>query len=172
MLKEFFQRRSLRKGASEVPTGLIPIKKVRSAVVFIDVEDTSFSYCKDAVNYFFRDHKIKADIFFFDFRRISSDERLITSITTTVLRKDLNWYGKPGRDKVDLMLSGQPDMLISLVSTPSYALEYMASCSRARFKVGMTDSPVFDLVFKDTAEKPLTEFEAFLEIVKILDKVA
>ena len=53
MLKDFFQRRSLRKGASKVPTGLVPLKKVHSAVVFIDVEDTSFSYCKDAVSYFF-----------------------------------------------------------------------------------------------------------------------
>lgn len=172
MLKEYFQRRSLRKGASKVPTELIPLRKVRSAVVFIDVEDSAFSYCKDAVNYFFRDRRIKADVFFFDFRRLSKDERLITSITTTVLRKDLNWYGKPGKDKVDLMLSGQPDMFISLLSQPSYALEYMASCSCARFKVGRFDSPVFNLVFKDTPDKPLTEYEAFLEILKILDKVA
>ena len=42
MLKEFFQGRSLRKNASKEPTGLISLEKVKSAVVFLDVEDTSF----------------------------------------------------------------------------------------------------------------------------------
>lgn len=169
MLKEFFQRRYLLRGASQVPTGLLPLGKVRSAAVFIDVEDTSFNQCKETVLSFFRDRGIKADIFFLDFRRLSKEERLITSITTTVLRKDLNWFGKPRREKVDLMLSGQPDLFLSLVSTPSYALEYMASCSRARFKAGRYDAPVFDLVF---CAGNLPEYDAFLEIVKILDKVA
>ena len=169
MLKEYAQRRSLRKGASEVPTGLLSLGKVRSAVVFIDVEDTTFDQCKNAVLSFFRDRGIKADIFFFDFRKLSKEERLITSITTTVLRKDLNWYGRPSREKVALMLSGEPDLFISLVAQPSFALEYMAASSRARFKVGRYDAPVFDLVFR---AQNLTEHDAFLEIVKILDKVA
>ena len=169
MLKEFAQRRCLRKTASPVPTGLLPMEKVRSAVVFIDVEDTSFDQCKNAVLSYFKGRGIKADIFFFDFRKLTREERLITSITTTVLRRDLNWFGRPSREKVDLLLSGEPDMFISLVAQPSYALEYMATCSQARFKVGRFDAPVFDLVFR--AEN-LTEYDAFLEIVKILDKVA
>ena len=169
MLKEIVQRRSLRKGASEVPTGLLSLGKVRSAVVFIDVEDTTFDQCKHSVLSFFRDRGIKADIFFFDFRKLSREERLITSITTTVLRKDLNWYGRPSREKVALMLSGEPDLFLSLIAQPSFALDYMAASSRARFKVGRYDTPVFDLVFR--AEN-LSEYDAFLEIVKLLDKVA
>lgn len=169
MLKEFFQRRSLRKCASRVPTGLLSLGKLRSAVVFIDVEDTTFDQCKNAVLSFFRDRGIKADIFFFDFRKLSKEERLITSITTTVLRKDLNWYGRPSREKVALMLSGEPDLFISLLAQPSFALEYMAASSHARFKVGRNDSPVFDLVFR---AESLSENDAFLEIVKLLDKVS
>ncbi|MBR6305803.1 MAG: hypothetical protein IKR38_03360 [Bacteroidales bacterium] len=169
MLKEFFQRRSLRKCASRVPTGLLSLGKVRSAVVFIDVEDTTFDQCKNAVLSFFRDRGIKADIFFFDFRKLSKEERLITSITTTVLRKDLNWYGRPSREKVALMLSGEPDLFISLLAQPSFALEYMAASSHARFKVGRNGSPVFDLVFR---AESLSENDAFLEIVKLLDKVS
>ena len=171
MLKEFAQRRSLRKGASTVPTSLLPLRAVRSATVFIDVEDTSFDQCKNAILTFFRDRHIKADIFFFDLRKLSRDERLITSITTTILRKDLTWYGRPSMEKVELMLAGQPDLFLSLVDRPSFALEYMASCSRARFKVGRYDAPVFDLVFRDTPDKPLSEADAFTEIIKILDKV-
>lgn len=168
MLKEFFQRRCLRKGASPVPTGLLPLRKVRAAAVLVDVEDPTFNQCKETALSFFRDHGIKADIFYMDFRRLSKEERLITSITTTVLRKDLNWYGRPSNEKMSLMLSGNPDLFISLVSAPSYAQEYMAGCSRARFKVGRYDAPAFDLVFRSDS---LSQLEAFLGIVKLLDKV-
>ena len=172
MLKEFFQRQALKKGASPEPTGLLPLHRVRSAVAFIDVEDTSFNECKNDILAFFRAHGIKGEVFFFDFRRISKDERLITSITTTVLRKDLNWFGKPSKDKIQLLLQGEPDMFISLVSAESYAMEYMASCSRARYKIGRRDSKVYDLVFCDTPEKPLSQKEAFGEIVKLMEKIS
>lgn len=172
MLKEYCQRQALKKGASPEPTGLLPLKCVRSAVVFIDVEDTSFNECKNEVLAFFRSHGIKGEVFFFDFRNLSKDERLITSITTTVLRKDLNWFGKPSNEKMQLLLQGEPDMFLSLVSAESYALEFMASCSRARFKVGRQDSKVYDLVFCDTPEKPLSQKEAFREIVKLMEKIS
>ncbi|MBO4341219.1 MAG: hypothetical protein J5835_07315 [Bacteroidales bacterium] len=168
MLKEFVQERSLRKNASNVPTGLLPLEKVKQAVVFLDVEDTSFDSCKNAILSTFKAKGIKADIFFLDLRRLSKDERLITSITTTVLRKDLNWYGRPSREKVQLMLSGQPDLFISLIPAPTYAIEFMASCSRARFKVGRWNSPVFDLVF----DAGINETDAFAEIVKLMEKIS
>lgn len=172
MLKEFCQRYALSKGASLEATRLLPLSKVRSAVAFIDVEDTSFNECKLAVQALFKDYGIKGDIFYFDFRKLIQGERLITSITTTVLRKDLNWFGKPSKEKVQLMLQGEPDMFFSLVKTPSFALEYMAACSRAHFKVGRYDSPVFDLVFNDTPDKPLSEITAFNEMVKIMEKIS
>ena len=172
MLKEFFQRRALKKDASPEPTGLLPLHRVRSAVAFIDVEDTAFNDCKNEVMAFFRSHGIKGDIFFFDFRKLSKDERLITSITTTVLRKDLNWFGKPSEEKVKLLVQGEPDMFISLVPAESYALNYMAACSRARFKIGRQDSKVYDLVFRDTPEKPISQRDAFREIVKLMEKIA
>ena len=137
-------------------------------MVFLDVEDTSFDACKNAILSYFRSRSIKADIFFFDFRRLSKDERLITSITTTVLRKDLNWYGKPSREKVQLMLTGQPDLFISLLPSSSFALEYMAACSCAHFKVGRTDSPFFDLIFS----ADVNEADAFTEITRLLEKIA
>ena len=173
MLIEFFRNRSLRKNASTEPTGLIPLSSVRSAVAFIDVEDTSFNECKNALLAFFRENGIKGDIFFFDFRKLTEGERLITSITTTILQKDLNWFGKPSREKVDLMLSGEPDMFLSLLPGESYPLEFMARCSRARFKVGRKQigTDVFDLVVQDPADKTLSELEAFHGVVKLLGKI-
>ncbi|MBQ1913469.1 MAG: hypothetical protein II171_07920 [Bacteroidales bacterium] len=173
MLKEFFQRQSIRKSASTEPTGMMPLRAIHSAVAFIDVEDTSFNECKNALMSFFRDWGIKGDIFFIDFRKLTEGERLITSITTTILKKDLNWYGRPSREKINLMLEGEPDMFLSLLPETNFALEFMAHSSRARFKVGRAqlEGDVFDLVVRDPADKKLSELESFHGIEKILEKI-
>ena len=173
MVKELFQRYSLKKSASKEPTGLLSLKAVRSAVAFIDVEDSSWESCKNALMAFFREHGIKGDIFFFDIRRIEKGERLITSINTTVLKKDLNWYERPSPEKTRIMLEGEPDLFISLLPRANYPLEYMVRCSRARFKVGREQLPgnVFDLVVKDPADRRLNQAEAFAEISNFLTRI-
>ena len=168
---DFFRRRSISKDASAVPTGLLPLDAIHSAVAFIDVEDTSFNECKNAILSYFKARGIKCELFFIDFRKLSEGERLITSITTTILKKDLNWYGRPSREKVSLMLEGEPDLFISLLPTMHFPLEYMARCSRARFKVGRcqpASGPVFDLVLSDSA---LPQDQAFVQICKLLETV-
>ena len=173
MLKELLQRRSLRRDASPEPTGLLPLEKLRSAVAFIDVEDPSFDAAKNALLSFFRERGIKADIFFFDFRRLGKDERLITSINTTVLRRDLNWFGKPSQEKVNLLLSGEPDLFLSLLPSSSYPLEYMAGASKARFKVGRQQLPgnVFDLVALDPPGQIVSQAAACPVIFKLLETI-
>ena len=171
--KEMFRRHSLKKNASTEPTGFVPLEKIHSAVAFIDVEDTSFNECKNTLLLFFREHNIKGDIFFFDFRKLTEGERLITSITTTILKKDLNWYGRPSREKVSLMLDGEPDLFISLLPTNDYPLEFMARCSRAHFKIGRVQLPddVFDLVIKDPEDRTLNEAEVCKELIKFMAKI-
>ena len=172
-VKEMLRRQSLKKNASTEPTGFVPLSKIRSAVAFIDVEDTSFNECKNLLMQFFRDHNIKGDIFFFDFRKLTEGERLITSITTTILKKDLNWYGKPSREKVTLMLDGEPDLFISLLPYNDFPIEFMASCSRAHFKVGREQLPgnVYDLVIKDPEGHRLSEAEYCKEMIRFMDKI-
>ena len=173
MIKDLLRRWSLRKSASKEPTGLLPLQAVGSAAAFISVEEQDFEACKNAILAFFREHGIKGSVFFFDFRRIEKGERLITSITTTVLKKDLNWYGQTSPEKTRLMLEGEPDLFLSLLPANSFPLEYMARCSKARFKVGRQQLPgnVFDLVVMDPADKTLSQKEAFGEIVKLLNTV-
>ncbi len=173
MIKNLFRRWSIRKMASKEPTGLLPLQKVRSGVAFIGVEEQDFEACKNSILAFYRKYNIKGSVFFFDFRNLEKGERLITSIATTVLRKDLNWYGRPSQEKTRQMLEGEPDLFISLLPATSYPLEYMARCSKARFKVGRQQIPgeVFDLVVLDPASKKLSQREAFGEIVKLLETV-
>ena len=172
-VKDMLRRQSLKKNASTEPTGFVPLSKIRSAVAFIDVEDTSFNECKNLLLLFFREHNIKGEVFFFDFRKLTEGERLITSITTTILKKDLNWFGKPSREKVALMLDGETDLFISLLPTNDYPLEFMAPASRAHFKIGRVQLPgnTFDLVFKDPEDRRLSEAEVCKELIKFMDKI-
>lgn len=172
-LKKFFRKRSLKNFASPVQTGILPLREIRSAVAFIDVEDTSFDACKLALQAFFRENGIKGEIFFFDFRKIGSEERLITSITNTVLKKDLNWYGRPAKEQVGRMLAVEADLFLSLIPGTPFPLEYMAKCSRARFKAGRIQLPgnTFDLVVSDPAGQPLSEKESFDAICTYFAKI-
>ena len=170
---DLLKRQDLKKYASTEPTGILSLDQIRSAVAFIDVEDTSYDLCKVEMTNFFRANNIKVDIFFIDFRKLTDGERLITSITTTVLKKDLNIYGRPSREKIDLMLEGNPDLFLSMFPRNEYAVEFMAKCSRARFKIGRFQLPdnTFDLVIKDPAGRAYSEAEAFREIAAFLRRI-
>ena len=159
-VKSFFRKKYLKKFESKAPTGILPMSQVKSAVAFIDVEDTSFDACKIALQAFY-------------FRKIGSEERLITSITNTVLKKDLDWCGKPSREKIDLMLGTEADLFISLIRGTDYPLEFMAKCSQAKFKVGRVQLPgnTFDLIVSDPAERPLNEKESFDAMRQFLAKI-
>lgn len=173
---DFLRNRSLKKHGSQISTNITPLKDIHTAVAFIDVEDTSFDACKNDIMAFYRENGIKGEIFFFDFRKISESERLITSITNTVLKKDLNFYGKPSKDKLDLMLAAKPDLFISLINKDDYPIRYMATCCEAKFKIGRKQLPgdVFDLVIKEQdglGVAPLPEEEIFKSIKALLAKV-
>ena len=172
-LKNMLRKRYLKKHASHIPTRITPLERIHSAVAFIDVEDTSFDQCKEDILSFYRENGIKGDIFFFDFRKIGSEERLITSIKTTVLRRDLNWCGKPSQEKIDLMLGSDPDLFISLIDGTDFPIAFMAACSQARFKIGRRQLPggTFDLVIQDPADKRFSEAEVFANIRKFLLKI-
>ena len=122
-ITDFLRNRALKKHRRQVRTNITPLKDIRTAVTVIDVEDTSFDNCKKDIMAFYRDNGIKGEIFFFDFRKIGDAERLITSITNTVLKKDLNFYGKPAREKLDLMLEAKPDLFISLINKDDYPIQ-------------------------------------------------
>ena len=172
-VKNLIRRQCLKKNASPVPTGITPLKDIRSAVAFIDVEDTSFHDCKNRILSFYRSHNLKGEIFFFDFRKLGEGERLITSITTTILKKDLNWFDKPDKEKVSIMFAGEPDLFISLIDKDDFPIEYMAKVCRAKFKIGRKQLPgeTFDMIFTGGEDKVYSEDDVFKKMIQILEKV-
>jgi hypothetical protein len=71
------------------------------------------------------------------------------------------------------MLGGEPDLFISLLTTTEYPLEFMAKCSRAKFKIGRVQLPgdTFDLVIKDPEDRKYSEAEVFKELAKFMEKI-
>ena len=172
-VKDIFRKSSLKKNASTVETGFLPLNRIRSYVAVIDVEDTSFDACKTAIMNYFRSHNINGCVFFQDFRKIGSEDRLITSIQTTITRKDLDWLGRPNKYKPNVLKEMNPDVFISLINDPGFAVEYMARTSNARFKIGRKQLPgnLFDLVIKDPAGKDLSQLQSFQAMKEYLNRI-
>jgi hypothetical protein len=172
-IKDFFRRKSLRKHSSSVPTGILPLSKIHSYVAIIDVEDQSFDACKTAILNFFRSHNIKGCVFFQDFRKIGNEDRLITSIQTTITKKDLDWIGRPSKYKLNVLEEQAPDLFISLVKDPDFAIEYMARTSKARFKIGrrQMEGNLFDFVICDPDGKNISQLDSFTAIKSYLTKI-
>lgn len=172
-MKSWLRRRVLRPITKDATSMILPLSRIRTAVAFIDAEDSSWEEGKNALQAFFRVHGIKGEIFFFDLRKIEKGERLITSPNTMVRRSDLNWLGKPGEDKVRCLMEAHPDLLVSLIDSSVFPLTYMAARSDAKFKVGRRQLPgnVFDIVISDPAEKRLSQAEAFAAITDFIGKI-
>lgn len=173
IIKDFLRRRSLKRYSSTIPTGMISLSHIHTAVSFIDVGDSSFEICKEAILAFYKTNNIKGDIFFFDLRKIGKNEQITTDITATVFKKDLNLFGRPSKEKVNIMLGNKPDIFISLIKRNDFPIEFMAKASQARFKIGRVQLPgnTFDIVISDPDGKKYSEAEAFNAIKTYLKKI-
>lgn len=173
IIPDFFRKRSLRKHESTVPTKILPLGEMKSYVAILDVEDVSYNQCKTEIMNFFRRFEINGIVFFQDFRDIESEERLITSIQTTITKKDVNWFGKPSEYKLEVMRERDPDLLLCLVENPGFSIEYLARTSSARFKVGRKQlgNNVFDLVMTAPEGKEINQLECFCAVRDLLLKI-
>jgi len=172
-IPDFFRKQSLKRHASTEPTEILPLSRMKSYVAIIDVEDTSYDTCKTQIMNFFRKYDINGSIYFQDFRKIGSEDRLITSIQTTITRKDVNWYGKPSPALLKVMDELHPDLLICLIKNPEYPIEYLVRTSNARFKIGrkQLEGNVFDMVFVEPEDKRIQQLESFNAMKNFLLKI-
>ena len=63
LIGNILRKRRLRKYASRVQTGFVPLSDIRTATFIIDAEDPSREKCLDEINSFCTCNKIKARIF-------------------------------------------------------------------------------------------------------------
>lgn len=171
-IKKYFRKRRLQKDASKTPTGLLTIDKISSANFVIDVEEQGFDLLKEDILTWGRSCGIKVNIYFLDFRKISKQELLLTSIQTTILKKDLNWLGFPGQDKMTGLADEKTDMFVSLIDSACPAIDYITKCADARFKIGRCgyEGHAFDMIISGAQTEDLRSdsrliFKAMLEFI-------
>ena len=133
---KIFRKRKLKKFASDVPTSLLKVSDIKTANVVIDVEEAGFDLLKEDILTWGRNNGIKVNIYFFDFRKLGTNELLLTSIQTTVIKRELNWFGMPPIEKVAPLIYENSDLFISLICNDRFPIRFVSNCSRARFKIG------------------------------------
>ncbi len=136
LILNWLRRRKLRKFISDVPTGFVPMKDISRVNVVVDAEDTGVDALKDDIFEWGRKLGLKVNVFYFDFRKLSKDDQLITSIQTTILKKELSLIGVPSMEKTGSIVEEPSDLFISLINNGDYPIEFLGKCAKARFKIG------------------------------------
>ena len=174
-VKDIFRKRKLKKFISDVPTGFIPMSEVYTVNVIIDVEEPGFDYLREDILAWGRSIKAKVNIYVFDFRRLGKEELLLTSIQTTILKKELDWVDAPDIKKVAHLLEEQSDLFISMIDNGDFPIEFLSKCAKARFKIGRKsfDNHAYDMVVtgNETAELRSDSRKIFAAIKDFLTKI-
>ena len=174
-VKDIFRKRKIRRLASDIPTGFIPLSEISSVNVVVNVEEPGFDLLKEDILAWGRQSNIKVNIFFFDFRKLGKEELLLTSIQTTLLRRELDWLGTPDLAKVAPLIEDKSDLFISLIENGDFPIDFLSKCAKARFKIGRHayDGNVYNMVLSGspTADLRSDAREIFANITDFLGKI-
>lgn len=174
-IKNFFRRRKIRKNASPVETGFLPIGKIATVNVIADVQETGFDELKEAVLSWGKKKGIKANVYFFDFRKLKKGEQLLTGIDKTFLRKELSWIGTPSLEKAAPLLNEESDLFVSMIDNADFPIDFLSKCAKARFKIGRYayDGDAFDMIFHGGAREELRGdvCRIFANMTEFLEKI-
>ena len=174
-IKNFLRKRKIRKLSRAVPTGLIPLSEISTINFVIDVEENEYDILKDEILAWGKAEDKKVVIYYFDFRKLSANELLLTSIQTTVARKELNWFGMPSYEKVSPLIEQESDLFVSLVDNGDFPIDFVSKCAAARFKIGRRayEGHCFDMIMSGKQEGKVRTGgrEVFAGIVEFLGKI-
>ena len=174
-IKDIFRKRRLNKFRSNVPTGLLPLKEISTVNVVLDVEEPGFDALRAKINDWGRAAGVKLNIYFLDLRRLDKEELLLTSIQTTIIKKELDWVGTPDISKVMGLIGEKSDLFISMIDNNDFPIEFISKCARARFKIGRHrfSERVFDMVISgsQTADLRSDSCLVFDAKVEYLNKI-
>ena len=154
-IRDSLRRWVLRRDRSTAPTSLLPMRAVRSAVVFVDGQAAD------------EDPAVAVRLA----QRLLADRGIDVQVVCPA-KRDLDWLG---RLKPALRGPDGGDLFLSLAASPDcFAAAYAAACSTARFKAGRCTLPggIFDLVVASPQQEgPDSQAEALTAILEYLDKI-
>ena len=174
-IKSIFRKRKIGKFVSDIPTGLLPFSEISTVNVVLDVEEPGFDVLRAQILDWGRKAGVKLNIYFFDFRKLDKEELLITSIQTTIIKKELDWIGTPDISKVIGLIGEKSDLFISMIDNGNFPIEFISKCAKARFKIGRCGFPghVYDMIISgsQTADLRSDSCKIFDAIVEFLNKI-
>lgn len=174
-IMNFFRRRKIRKHASSISTGFIKMAEISTANVVIDVEEPGFDAVKEDILAWGRQNGVKVNIFFFDFRKLGKDELLLTSIQTTIIKRELDWLGTPDLFKIAPLIEEESDLFISLVNNGNFPIDFVSKCAKARFKIGRHDyeGHAYNMIVSGSSGEDLRPEarDIFAKIKELLTKI-
>lgn len=172
---DIFRKRKLKKFISDIPTGFIPYDKISSVNVVIDVEEPGFDLLKEDILAWGKLNGFKVNIYFFDFRKLGKDELLLTSVHTTILKKELDWLGTPDFSKTGSLIDEPSDLFISMIDNGNFPIEFLSKCAKARFKIGRCgfEGHAYDMVMigSQTEDLRSDSREIFSAITEFMKKI-
>lgn len=175
LIRNIVRRNRLKKYASDIETGLLPMSQIGTVNVVIDVEEPGFDELKDDILAWGRTAGVKLSLYFLDFRRLGKDELLLTSITNTLLKKELDWVGMPDLGKIASLMGAESDLFISMVDNSDFPIDFITRCTKARFKIGRHDyeGHPFDMVLTggETVDMRSEARQIFAAITNFITKI-
>lgn len=169
-LKAIARRYDLKKRASNVPAGLIGMKDIRSAVIFVAADDVEMSRMVADIRGLFGKKGIRLDIYAFDpDRKQHFGEANMEAVF--IHRNNVNWYGRIRRNKRTPVIEEHSDLFISLLADPLYPVEREALCNSARIKMGRHSPEIYNIVVEDAQDTSSTQREAFGKMWELLQKI-
>ena len=174
-IKNIIRKRKINKFKSDVPTQMLPLNQIGTVNVVLDVQEPGFDVLRAKILDWGRAAGLKLNIYFLDLRKLDKEELLITSIQTTIIKKDLDWIGTPDISKVMGLLGEKSDLFISMIDNNDFPIEFISKCARARFKIGRRSFPerVFDMVISgsQTADLRSDSCKVFDAMIEFLNKI-
>ena len=152
---------------------ILPISRVKTAVVFLDTVDTSWMEARKQILAFFFQHKIIADFYFIDTNTYKKGLGPTTNPEQTLYGKDFNLSERLRTEKINALFSKTPDMVISLVNREHPGTEAILKACNSTYKIGRRayKKDSFSLIISDPEGKSFNQYEAWETISKYLKAI-
>lgn len=169
-IKNIFRGKVINKTGNDIQTGLTPVSNLRSVTVLLDINDAREEGCLDRIRKYFKTRGMSCEIWFLDLNKKHKEGEESPDPERTITKKDLNWFDKPSRERINKISGENPELFISLVNKNSFTIAFITKSLPAKFKIGRMQlkTRIFDLVIEDSPSGEFTASQAFDEIVKYL----
>lgn len=174
LLTDIFRKKGLKRFASKVRTGMIPLSDIRSAAILMDSLDDDTEACIKDIKDFFRKKGVQPEIRYIDTR---SDRKKkgssLTDPSVTFQKKDLNWYGRLRNASLHYVTEKQYDLYIDLTPRDDYTTLFIAWSIPARFKIGCfkPESSPFNIVVTPPGGASASIREIFRNMTGLLESI-